>query len=43
VRVVDPKVAVLRKYPVTIAEPSERALMARPISDEVPPACVAHR
>jgi len=42
VRVVDPKVAVPWKFPVTIAEPSERVLMPWLLSYELPPACVAH-
>ena len=41
-RVVDPKVAVPWKYPVTIDEPSGSALMPWPMSPELPPACVAH-
>ena len=42
VRVVEPKVAVLWKYPVTVDEPSGSALMPWPMSPELPPARVTH-
>jgi hypothetical protein len=41
VRVVLPKVAVSRKYPVTMDEPSGRAETLWPLSVPVPPALVA--